>query len=82
MSDVIFLMVAIVFLLVAFVTAFATMNASPRLMRLGNRVSLWQLCLRPSLNSAGGLVSRSAAGLRAGATKSFVFWSAPRPNLS
>ena len=35
MNDVIFLMIAIVFVLVAFVTAFATLSASPRLMRIG-----------------------------------------------
>ena len=40
MSDVIFLMIAIVFVLVAFVTAFATLSASPRLMRIGHRVIL------------------------------------------
>jgi hypothetical protein len=40
MSDVIFLMIAISFLMVAFLTAAATLNASPRLMRIGHRVIL------------------------------------------
>ena len=40
MYDVIFLMIAIVFVLVAFVTAFATLSTSPRLMRIGHRVIL------------------------------------------
>jgi hypothetical protein len=40
MYDVIFLMMAIVFVLVAFVAAFTTLNASPRLMRIGHRVIL------------------------------------------
>jgi hypothetical protein len=40
MYDVIFLMIAVVFVLVAFVTAFATLSASPRLMRIGHRVIL------------------------------------------
>jgi hypothetical protein len=38
MYDVIFLMIAIVFVLVAFVTAFATLNASPRAKRVAHRV--------------------------------------------
>jgi hypothetical protein len=40
MSDVAFLIIAISFLLVAFLTAVATLNASPRLMRIGHRVIL------------------------------------------
>ena len=40
MSDVIFLMVAISFLMVAFLTAAAALNASPRLMRIGHRAIL------------------------------------------
>jgi ABC-type iron transport system FetAB permease component len=39
MSDVIFLMIAMSFLMVAFLTAVATTNASPRVRRLANRVS-------------------------------------------
>jgi hypothetical protein len=38
MNDVIFLMIAIVFVLVAFVTAFATLGASPTVRRITNRV--------------------------------------------
>jgi hypothetical protein len=40
MRDVIFLMLAVVFVLVAFLSAVATLNASPRLMRIGHRVIL------------------------------------------
>jgi hypothetical protein len=39
MSDVIFLMIAISFLMVAFLTAVATTSASPRVRRIVNRVS-------------------------------------------
>ena len=39
MSDVIFLMIAISFLVVAFLTAVATTSASPRVRRIVNRVS-------------------------------------------
>jgi hypothetical protein len=39
MSDVIFLMIAISFLVVAFLTAIATTSASPRVRRIVNRVS-------------------------------------------
>jgi hypothetical protein len=38
MSDVAFLMIAISFLLVAFLTAVATLNASPKFSRISNRV--------------------------------------------
>ena len=38
MTDVIFLMIAIVFVLVAFATAFATMGASTKVRRITNRV--------------------------------------------
>jgi hypothetical protein len=40
MNDVIFLMIAIAFVLVAFVTAVATLSASPRVMRIGHSVIL------------------------------------------
>ena len=40
MSDVIFLMIAISFLVVAFLTAVATTSASPRVRRIVNRVSM------------------------------------------
>jgi hypothetical protein len=39
MSDLAFLMIAISFLMVAFLTAVATTNASPRVRRIANRVS-------------------------------------------
>ena len=39
MSDVIFLMIAISFLVVAFLAAVATTSASPRVRRIVNRVS-------------------------------------------
>jgi hypothetical protein len=39
MSDVIFLMIAIVFVLVAFLLVVATLNVSPRVRRITNRVS-------------------------------------------
>jgi hypothetical protein len=38
MSDVAFLMIAISFLMVAFLTAVATLNASPKVSRIANRV--------------------------------------------
>ena len=38
MSDVAFLMTAISFLMVAFLTAVATLNASPKVSRIANRV--------------------------------------------
>lgn len=39
MSDVIFLMIAISFLMVAFLSAVAMTSASPRVRRIANRVS-------------------------------------------
>jgi hypothetical protein len=39
MSDVIFLMIAISFLMVAFLTAVATTAASPRVRQIANRMS-------------------------------------------
>ena len=38
MSDVAFLMIAISLLMVAFLTAVATLNASPKVSRIANRV--------------------------------------------
>jgi hypothetical protein len=53
MTDVTFLMLAIAFVLVAFLSSVATLNAPPTDSQLDD---LWQLCRCPNLSSAGGLV--------------------------
>jgi hypothetical protein len=82
MNDVIFRMIAIVFVLVAFATAFATLGASPTVRRITNRVIYGSCIAALGLGRAGRLVSLSPArvGLQ-GVTMSIVFWSAPRPNM-
>ena len=65
MFEVVFLMIAISFLMVAFQSAVAMTSASPTVRRIANRVSYGSLCRSPSLNRVGGAVSRSAAGLGA-----------------
>jgi hypothetical protein len=60
MSDVAFLMIAISFLMVAFLTAVATSNAAPGVQADRKRGDLWQLCRGPSLSGDRGLVPLSA----------------------
>jgi hypothetical protein len=60
MSGVIFLMIAIAFVLVAFLSHFKRRADS---QADGQRGDLWLLCCRPGLSNAGGLVLLLAAGI-------------------
>ena len=63
MNGVIFLMIAIAFVLVAFLSVVATLSAPPTVRRMTNVADLWLLCRRPGLSNVGRLVRLLAAGI-------------------
>jgi hypothetical protein len=70
MTDVIFLMIAIVFVLVAFATAFATMGASTTVRRITNRVT-YGSCIAALASVVLAVCGRPCRA--AGATRSIVY---------
>ena len=63
MNSVIFLMIAIAFVLAAFLSVVATLSAPPRISRMANVVIYGLLCWRPGLSNAGRLVLLLAGGI-------------------